>query len=223
LQKLSKFKEWLTVPDAARHLSTLFGEDVSEADVLRLALDRHLTLSVDFVNGATAQCGKITRLADAEIEEVRGLAGEVVQLIKDGVHLEGDKVFSYSENIKHLTGIWNLAMVGAERLDVEDKYHSLTGGPPVESVCLEGPFVYHTNGVWARIVEYSSQKLLQLSPKEKCLQRYNPENYYPAARLPSDAVLIVRTSALQQLAALISEPDPPLNAQLRGANGRRFS
>jgi hypothetical protein len=47
-----KFKEWLTVPDAARHLSILFGEDVSEADVLQLALDGHLTLSVHFVNHA---------------------------------------------------------------------------------------------------------------------------------------------------------------------------
>jgi hypothetical protein len=39
LKKLPKLKDWLTVPDAARHLSILFGDDVSEADVLRLALD----------------------------------------------------------------------------------------------------------------------------------------------------------------------------------------
>jgi hypothetical protein len=39
LKKLMKFKTWLTVPDAARHLSILFGEDVTEADVLRFALD----------------------------------------------------------------------------------------------------------------------------------------------------------------------------------------
>jgi hypothetical protein len=59
LKKLLKLKEWLTVPDAARHLSILFGEDLSEADVLRLGLDGHLTLSVDFVNHAQAQCGKM--------------------------------------------------------------------------------------------------------------------------------------------------------------------
>lgn len=48
--KLLMVKEWLTVPEAARHMSILFGEEVSEADVLRLALDNHLKLSVNFVN-----------------------------------------------------------------------------------------------------------------------------------------------------------------------------
>ena len=60
LKKLISFKPWLSLPDAARHLSILFGEDVSEAHVLRLGLDRHLTLSVDFVNHA---CGRPGRLA----------------------------------------------------------------------------------------------------------------------------------------------------------------
>ena len=49
LKKLFNLKPWLTLPDAARHLSISFGEDVSEADVLRLGLDRHLTFSVNFV------------------------------------------------------------------------------------------------------------------------------------------------------------------------------
>jgi len=40
LKKLLKLKDWLTVPDAARHLSILFGEDVTEADVLRFGLSR---------------------------------------------------------------------------------------------------------------------------------------------------------------------------------------
>ena len=43
-------KEWLTVPDAAKRLSVIFGEEVTEADVLRLALDGHLKLSIYFVN-----------------------------------------------------------------------------------------------------------------------------------------------------------------------------
>ena len=42
------------MPEAARYLSTMFGEEVSEADVLRLALDGHLRLSVLFANGIPA-------------------------------------------------------------------------------------------------------------------------------------------------------------------------
>jgi hypothetical protein len=50
------------VPDAARHLSTLFGEEVREADVLRLGLDGHLTLSVLFTGPSSALCGTFRRL-----------------------------------------------------------------------------------------------------------------------------------------------------------------
>jgi hypothetical protein len=207
LRKLLKLKKWLTVPDAARHLSILFGEEVSEADVLRLALDGHLTLSVEFVNRATAQCGKIIPLADAEIDEVPNLTGE---LIKGGISLGGDRVFSYSGEIKQLAGVWNLAMVGSGRIDVEDKYQFLTGGPSVDLFSLDGPFVYDTNGTWAEIVEYYSQEKLSFSQNKLYNPRNNPDNYHPAAHLPSDAVLVVRTSALQQLEALISEPEPAI-------------
>ena len=40
--KLFNLKAWLTIADAARHLTIVFGEEVTEADVLRLALDRRL-------------------------------------------------------------------------------------------------------------------------------------------------------------------------------------
>ena len=83
-----------------------------------LALDAHLTLSAEFVNGATAQCGKIIQLADAKIEEIQGLEGEAAQLIEDGIRLGGDKVFSYGEDITQLVAVCNLPMVGAERLSI---------------------------------------------------------------------------------------------------------
>lgn len=55
--KLFNLKEWLTIPETAKHLSIIFGEEVNEADVLRLGLDRHLKLSVNFVNHAHAKRG----------------------------------------------------------------------------------------------------------------------------------------------------------------------
>ena len=59
-------KEWLTIPDAAQHLSIMFSEEVKEADVLRLALDGHLRLSVNFVNQAYGKCGKLISFEDKE-------------------------------------------------------------------------------------------------------------------------------------------------------------
>ena len=59
MSKLLNLKEWLPLGDAARHLSIVFGEDVTEADVLRLGLDGRLRLSVYFVNHVKARCGKV--------------------------------------------------------------------------------------------------------------------------------------------------------------------
>ncbi len=55
--KLFKLKEWLTIPETAKNLSITFGEEVTEADVLRLGLDKHLKLSVNFPNYAYAKRG----------------------------------------------------------------------------------------------------------------------------------------------------------------------
>jgi hypothetical protein len=67
MSKLFKLKKWLTLPDAAKHLSIVFGEEVTEADILRLSLDEHLKLSVHLVNGAVARRGKVVNLNQAQM------------------------------------------------------------------------------------------------------------------------------------------------------------
>lgn len=66
MSKLLKLKEWLTLEETAKRLSITAGEEVTEADVLRLALDGHLTLSVYFVNHAKARMGKFIPLSETE-------------------------------------------------------------------------------------------------------------------------------------------------------------
>lgn len=67
MTKLFKLKNWLTLEDSASHLSSVLQEPVSVADVLMLGIDRHLRLSANFVNGASANLGKLVRLSDARI------------------------------------------------------------------------------------------------------------------------------------------------------------
>jgi hypothetical protein len=63
--KLLKFKKWLTVPEAAKHLSIICEEEIYEADILRLALDGYLKLSVNFVNHTYARIGKVVPYKEA--------------------------------------------------------------------------------------------------------------------------------------------------------------
>ena len=55
MSKLERHKEWLTITEAANYLSKKLDEDVTEADIFRLALKRRLVVSVYFVNHASAR------------------------------------------------------------------------------------------------------------------------------------------------------------------------
>ncbi len=58
--KLFKLKSWLTLDEAADHLGSVLNEKVTITDILRLALDRHLILSINLVNGLS--CCKGVRI-----------------------------------------------------------------------------------------------------------------------------------------------------------------
>jgi hypothetical protein len=116
-------------------------------------------------------------------------------------------VIAHGEGVISIYGVWDLSMIGSERLDIEHKYQRLTGGPSVNLSNLEGPLVSHPDGTWARIVDHYSDN--EFFDKKNLRSPYNhPENYYPAGGLPSDIVVVVRTSELQKLEAFISEPEP---------------
>lgn len=68
--RLFDLKKWLTLEDAAHHLSVLFGEEVAVADVLRLALDGHLVLSINLVNKTLARAGRLVALEDCPMEVI---------------------------------------------------------------------------------------------------------------------------------------------------------
>ncbi|MDP4835522.1 MAG: hypothetical protein NWS01_00020, partial [Burkholderiales bacterium] len=64
MSKILKLRQWVTVPEAARHLTQIMSEPVAEADVLQFALDGHIKLSVNFPNQAKARIGQIRPFKD---------------------------------------------------------------------------------------------------------------------------------------------------------------
>jgi hypothetical protein len=207
--KLFKLKDWLTVADAARHLSILFGEDVSEADVLRLAIDGHLSLSVLFVNHARGRCGPVVPIEKAKRREVT-LPNDERYVFLEGLLLSDDEVLEYSDQVVPLTGVWDLVMVGAGELDVEHEYQRLTGGPAVELICLDGVIVAAPDGTMCQLQEHFENN--EFFDRAKLKKPWDdPGNFYPAGRLPLDSVLVVRTGALQAFQDKVAslEDTPP--------------
>ena len=164
--KLFSLKEWLTVADTARHLSIVFSEEVSEGDVLRLALDGRLRLSAYFVNHANARCGKVVGeeevewyenpLEFSESEILPGIFDEMKGkpiLILKSLSLDGERFLNLSDKVRTIRGVWDLPMIGGERHDVEHEYQNLTGGPAVSLLSLDGAFVEGEDGSICQLQE----------------------------------------------------------------------
>lgn len=226
--KLLKFKEWLTVPAAAKHLSVICEEEVSEADILRLALDGHLKLSVNFVNYTYARIGKVVpykearrrhfhsilnekdvsdffeknmtdnlvefkeKLSDCDQYQKLAIMSNYIDMpLEDifhrsdegrieGIYIGNGRVLEFeNEHVGSIPGVWDLPMIGGERLDVEHKWQQLTGGPAVTLQNLEGAFVEGSDGVMCRLQEsfdqneYEAGSLAQLDELKRIVASNN--------------------------------------------------
>ncbi len=188
MKKLFNLKEWLTIDDAARYLSIVFNEQVSRADVLRLGLDARITLSVNFVNPTQGRIGHIVSMESARMdvisfdgveetqstwlenvlrsdlsafsEEIKdGLESGYLTFIPRGDAIDENQVVEYTDHFSPLKGIWDLPMIGGEKLYVEHEYQQITGGPEVTISRLDRAFVKSPDGKLANILEsYDNSK-----------------------------------------------------------------
>jgi hypothetical protein len=254
MKKLSQLKEWLTLDDCAKYLTMTLQEEVAVADVLRLALDGHLILSVDFVNHASANLGKKIDASEVNFNRYQAfeaffsqqdnheLKGKEI-LLPDATHFPDGRYVRFEKEVVSVEGVWDLTMVGSERLDVEHKYQRLIDGPSVTLIGMEGAFVSNSDGNFARILEsfdenefidgslanidkleqdmtdgkFSDEKAKALRKATKFAREKrrdervgyrDPNNYYPAAGLPSDCNFVVRMKAIRAFIAMIESPKP---------------
>ncbi len=219
MRDLFKLKRFLTLDAAASHLSVVMDDDVTVADVLQLGLLGHLQISVDLVNHAPAMRGKFIPIEEATFQTVPSLDGEGTVILWDGLQIRPGEVLVLSPNVVTIEGLWDLLMIGNERLDVEHSYQYLTGGPEVTLINTDGTFVSRPDGTVCQIQEYPASKPSP-DPSNIPVTRANSNKElieaviarrgvpYPAGALPPGSVLVVRTSALLQLEAAIAQPEP---------------
>jgi hypothetical protein len=154
MSKLLKLREWLLLPEAAKYLSLAVGEPISEADLLRLALDKRLTLSTHFVNLGVGQVGRVVPIEQAKTHPpLFPKEGEEEMRIVSGVLVSDTEVLQFEDEVARLDGVYDLPMLGAERIDVERRFQKLTKGPRVELMNLDGPLVVGKSGVVIRLLE----------------------------------------------------------------------
>lgn len=200
-----KLRDWLSIDEAARRLAAAFDEPVTAADVLRFGLDSSspLTLSVNFLNHAHAIVGKCVPMTEAE--RVPGIpfpAGLEPYEVILGLQLENDQVVQFERSVRSVEGVWDLPMVGGERIAVENAYQRAVGGPPVELINMDGSFAVDPSGkCWLS---------LQDEFGEEYPDRKGDERFFPASGLPEGSMLVVRTEELGRLIRSTLEADAAL-------------
>lgn len=232
--KLFNLKEWLTVADAARHLSIVFGEELSEADVLQLGLDGHLRLSVYFVNGMTVQTGDEVRYDETTLKSAYASGQYPKELLwveypthiwmaelypdwpidknaKTTMTLYSPRIsegrfWNPSGEISFIEGVWDLPMIGAEINQIKHLYFQATDGTEVEPQDFNSTFF---EGVF---VQKGSEicQLLELVERNECrygslASRARVEKYIAKKQLESDEAQKVWNEFNQARESLLEE------------------
>lgn len=198
MSKLSKLKEWFTVPEAAKHLSIVFHEDVSEADVLRLALDGRLSLSIYF---AGLQPGKRTIIKPISPSEYLPDGFSVENVMFDE-STDEDMLFIQADKIVYLEGVFDLPLVFGDRLEVERRFQKTIGSHATDRC---GEIVVMRNGQYFELQSrYEDPCFIKLDEGEQAttdvvMRKSALENYTASVSFPDDSLLVVRTEALRAL------------------------
>ncbi|ALO35605.1 hypothetical protein CMT41_13445 [Colwellia sp. MT41] len=138
MSKLYKLKKWLTLQEAINHISIALDEPVTEADIYRFALDKHLTLSVNFVNGTCAYLGQ-------RDTSDKGLGAYLDKFSPEEINLLNDFWLPSLDHtqVRSIRGVWDLTLLGSEAIDLEFNYQKLTSGVEVRSWTRKVPLYRH--------------------------------------------------------------------------------
>ncbi len=207
MSNLLKLKKWLTLSEAAKHLTLVLEEDVAESDVLQFSLDGDLTLSVQFVNAAYG--GECVRVDPNELvwddSPALVVSAPVLYAPKGGRVWETDNIYyQIANHVIKLKGIWDLPLTGGERIDVQREYQKLMSGPVLTEVSFHGVFVKNPSGVLYEI-QTSIEPLVETFPVPSV---YGLESFQPAVTLPKGRVFVIRTNAILDFIKSVNEESP---------------
>lgn len=210
MSKLLRLKRWVTLDEAARRITAICEETVTEADVLQLALEGHIKLAVHLINGACARACQKVDVSKIEYDQIPSFNGRAsFDFPKNGrvFTLSNGLAYQVSKEIHPLgEGVWDLPLFGSERQSIEKQFQCLVGGPSVSSVVLDSVFVASTNGELFEIQSHASdfRGPAQTDVKSPWL---DPGNFHPAGGLPEDSSIVVRANAIEEFESAMRDAD----------------
>lgn len=179
-----RWKEWLTLQQAAKYLSNVLHDEVTEADLLSFARQKYLKLSVYFPNLTKAKYGEIVRYPRHELEASLAadhvpsqlewilLSPETASSLPDLPHeaegepvlvierlkIDADHYVRFPGQVKTIGGVYDLPMIGGEQLDIENGRQKLINGQPIVWTAREGVIVQGADGRFYQLQEQDNVK-----------------------------------------------------------------
>jgi hypothetical protein len=199
MSKLLQLIKSLPLDKAADFLSEKLNEKISQADIVRLAIDGHLVMSIRLL--ANTESIEITNydlesLAQEDISCTETLDNMHVLFhspsFPSGIHLKLDR-------IKIISGVFELAQTEATKEMLEHKYNQIIAGssapiPPVYGGCLTS----HDGKTF--ILVQPEDLILDLGPDKIVIKHKDPDVIeYSEGTMPSNSELCLSAKTLHQL------------------------
>lgn len=126
-----------------------------------------------------------------------------------GGEVGGGECITRGGDVETIDGLWDLTMIGAERLDIEHALQQETGGASVDLICLDGVLLSRPDGTYARLQdeftdEERPRKTFDINASPEDRRQEEQKRYFPAGRLPPDVPLVVRPEHLLKFVAVAS-------------------
>ncbi|OCA56560.1 hypothetical protein [Photorhabdus namnaonensis] len=179
MKKLFKLKEWFTLGETARRLTSSFEEEISIADCLSLALDKRLMISVLLDKSVYAVKAKLIKTTMRKqfsdcIKSTTNEGAVLNMLVGERFYTNEQLDHEYEEieredvAFKLPHGIYDLPMIGAEELDVMHTFDTAQSRSPREYVNIEGAFLNTKFGM-VNILASFNKLTLEYNDKELAL------------------------------------------------------
>lgn len=247
MSKLFKLKEWLTLEEAVGYISTVLGEPITLADVYRLALDGHLRLSTLFVNGAKAKRVRLLRTEDVRYKEFvpkipdfpKGKCFRIPQNVDRQISKDY-WIQNVEPDLLSMRGVWDLAMIGAERAEIANRYYQLTSNQTVKIPMLIGHYLEKDGDTYQLQVKQASHpesledneptstntmqdnEVMSLQEVRLKMKPRGLPQYAAASNLSDyEHTLVLRTSEINRfIRALEDVPTPNKSSESNAKNSR---
>ncbi len=232
LEKLLKLKKWLSLTEAARRISDICEDEVTELDILLFALDKHLALSVIFPSGSYGQRGVLeynnkreellNSLKKLESESGRSSVALLSSYIPERQPKLGKEVF-------WIKGLFDLPMIGLEKDLVFERIQQISKMPIERPVCFDGYLVQDDDIVYLLQEELDRQPILSQDTGVEdntydlvldsdfddwqIPTKQFTNVYCPAGTFPSDYEFVIRVEAIMEFEKMLSDSNTNSNHQ----------